>query len=864
LWEAEIFRGGVFDDLPAGHRIGNYRIVELVGRGGMASVYLGARADGQFDQHVALKILDSIRPSDELFKRFEQERQILAKLEHPNIARLLDGGLTDTGRPYVAMEYTAGKRIDEYCDDNRLTIRDRVRLMSGVLDAVEYAHRNLIIHRDIKPSNILVTDEGVPKLLDFGIAKLLDPSAPHAVPDTRTAMRPMTPEYASPEQVRGERLTIAADVYQLGLLLYRLVTGCLPYRTSSGDYAALVHSICNVEPTRPGLVAFAKGSNDVGAETLAHRRSTSVGRLRRELDGDVGSIVMMAMRKEPEHRYATATALAADLGAYLDYRPISARARSRSYVLKRYVRRHRLGTAAAAVIAITVFAAALAVTSAWRQTLRQMAQTELQREAAVFESRRAELTNDFLNVLLTADGGGEEALGGLERLELGVEMIEAQYAEDSPAFAGRMLIELGDQFRGLTDVARAVGIHDRAYALGEAIGDFELMAMAQCAAVFAQATARNLDEAPARIEDAQRSLARIPEPDPLLQASCLRAEARLASYRDDDDRAILLLQAGLRLLEESDNEFRTAYTSILNEIGGIYNRTGRVVESLEMSERVLATHERYGRGKTASRLTILHNLSVAHFRLGEVLASNEIRERLAVEVAALEPEGAEPLWFPISHADVLNNLGRHEQALVVLGDAVERARSYGSYGVWLPEALLVRAAAQAALGRTESVEHSLSEASDLLRQAENLSRGAIADTYLQTARLALDLDEPARVQELIEQALSVIGYPDRLRSVGGHRVLTAAARIENDLGHHEQAETYASSALPLAESISRGPDTSAFVGQTLLALAYARHTRGAAPEDLRPLLERAVRCLTSGLGAEHRETLEARALLNQL
>jgi serine/threonine protein kinase len=263
LWSkvAKELEGGDGDDggdSPAGTVIGRYRILHEIGRGGMAVVYLAERADGQFEQKVALKRIKRGVDTDEVLLRFDQERQILALARHPNLAQLLDGGVDDDGRPYFVMEYVEGRPIDRYCDEETLSVSDRLRLFLQVARAVSYAHRNLVVHRDLKPSNILVTDDGpdsegnVVKLLDFGIAKLLDADAtPGATPLTRTWARPMTPVYASPEQIRGEPVTTASDIYQLGLLLYELLSGCYPYKLAERNPGEAVRAICETEPTRP-------------------------------------------------------------------------------------------------------------------------------------------------------------------------------------------------------------------------------------------------------------------------------------------------------------------------------------------------------------------------------------------------------------------------------------------------------------------------------------------------------------------------------------------------------------------------------------------------------------------------------------
>ncbi len=310
------------EDPLLGAMVGRYRIVREIGRGGMAVVYLAERADGQFRQQVALKVLSGSLAVGEIARRFDQERQILALARHPGIARLLDGGVAPGGQPYLVMEHVEGRPIDRYCDDEALSVADRVRLFLQVARAVEDAHRNLVVHRDIKPSNILVTPEGHAKLLDFGIAKLLDPNA--AAPFSRSSVRLMTPAYASPEQVQGNPVTTASDVYQLGLLLYLLLTGCFPYDVVSGDPGARLRAIAHQEPAHPSAAVAgqescgaAPGQDPRPAEEVARLRATTPARLRKALAGDLDSIVLTALSKEPEKRYSSVGQMIADLERHL-------------------------------------------------------------------------------------------------------------------------------------------------------------------------------------------------------------------------------------------------------------------------------------------------------------------------------------------------------------------------------------------------------------------------------------------------------------------------------------------------------------------------------------------------------------------
>jgi eukaryotic-like serine/threonine-protein kinase len=279
-----------------GNRVGVYQLLEEIGQGGMGSVYR-ARADGQYEKQVAVKLVRSGYDRESLLERFRHERQILASLDHPNIARLLDGGTTDEGLPYLVMELIDGIAIDEYCNQHSLSISQRLQLFQQVCAAVQYAHQRLVIHRDIKPGNILVTSAGTPKLLDFGIAKIFDPT--NAL--EATLLHPLTPEYASPEQIRGEPITTASDVYSLGVVLYRLLTGQSPYRVEKRSPPELARAITETEPLRPSTVVV-RGNN---ASPPFREREGSPAKLRRRLIGDLDNIALMALRKEAQRRYAS-------------------------------------------------------------------------------------------------------------------------------------------------------------------------------------------------------------------------------------------------------------------------------------------------------------------------------------------------------------------------------------------------------------------------------------------------------------------------------------------------------------------------------------------------------------------------------
>ena len=352
-----------------GRRIGVYQIVEEIGRGGMGEVYRAVRADDQYQKQVAIKVVRRGFDTESGLRRFKAERQILATLDHPNIARLLDSGSTEDGLPYVVMELVEGQPIDQYCDGHNLSLVERLQLFRMVCAAVHYAHQHLVVHRDLKPGDILVTEEGVPKLLDFGIAKLLAPEA-FAQPLERTAtlMRVMTPDFASPEQVRGENITTASDIYSLGVVLYRLLTGCSPYRITSQAPHEIAREICESEPQKPSI-AITRVAETTAADAASvpetpsrePRHAHEVQRLRRRLAGDLDNIVLMALRKEPLRRYASAEQFSEDIRRHLAGLPVVARKDTLGYRTSKFVTRHKLGVTAAALVFVFMLAGMAAI-----------------------------------------------------------------------------------------------------------------------------------------------------------------------------------------------------------------------------------------------------------------------------------------------------------------------------------------------------------------------------------------------------------------------------------------------------------------------------------------------------------------------
>jgi len=443
--------GTVLDALPEaalmeGQRVGAFRILEQIGTGGMGTVFLAERADGQFEQRVALKLIKRGMDSEQILRRFRNERQILARLNHPHITRLLDGGLTDDGRPYFAMEYVEGVPIDDYCDAHHLNIEERLQLFRAVGEAVQYAHRNLIVHRDLKPENILVTEDGRIKLLDFGIAKVLEEDD---AARTQVGRRVMTPAYAAPEQVRGEPVTTATDVYAMGLLLFELLLGHLPYGVTGQPREEIERRICQDEPAPPStMVGRTREDCEITPETISMTRRTRTDRLRRHLSGDLDTICLKALRKEPERRYVSAEQFVEDIRRHLDGLPVLARRETGTYRLQKFIRRHRTGVVASILL---IFAVGI-LTAFYTGQLR------LERDRARLEAEKASEVSTFLQDLFTLSDPSEargEQVTVREILDDGAARVQSELS-NQPVVQASMLQVIGRVYHhlGLYDKAR--------------------------------------------------------------------------------------------------------------------------------------------------------------------------------------------------------------------------------------------------------------------------------------------------------------------------------------------------------------------------------------------------------------------------
>jgi serine/threonine-protein kinase len=629
----------------SGEIIGNYRVLNEIGRGGMALVYLAERADDHFDQQVALKILRFGPESGEAQRRFAQERQILASLNHPAIARLIDGGITASGVPYLAMDYVDGMPIDRYCDEKRLSIEDRLRLFVKVAEAVQHAHRHLIVHRDLKPSNIVVTPEGAAKLLDFGIAKLLRPDTmAHAAPPTRDVGGLMTPEYSSPEQVRGDPITTATDIYQLGLLLYELVTGQAPYDVRSRTPIEAMRVICESEPVRPSAAmrsaqAAPDSARAMSLAAISAARSTTPDRLPRQIGGDLDAILLAALRKEPERRYASVGQFAEDIVRYLQGLPVLAYKGVWAYRAGKFIRRNIAGvTMASAAVC------ALVLVIAWytSQLANERDRAELQALRARREAATVSQVSEFLaSVFRGADS--RVARGDTtarELLDRGAARIETELA-NQPEVQGRLLNVIGD-------VYVQYDLNDKAQPLLE-------RALLQNTGLFGAMSTE--------VADTKQSL------------------AKLARNRGDLDKALQDHKEALDILERTLGPNHVATADELTEQAYTVYLQGKSQEAIRTAERAIDIYTR-SVGKDDERtLNAMNTLAGALYDNGELRRARVIFEQLVPKMERIwGPEHRRLAAALANLASVKNWLGDYEgnEQLLLRAIAIFK-RIYGPF-----------------------------------------------------------------------------------------------------------------------------------------------------------------------------------------
>ena len=607
------------------HHFGAYRLLRVLGEGGMGRVYLAARADDLYQQQVAIKLMHAgFAQRQRVLLRFGAERQILANLNHPNIARLLDGGVED-GLPYLVMEYVDGVAIDEYCRKNALSTEARLRLFTTVCSAVEYAHKNLVVHRDIKPGNILVTADGVPKLLDFGIAKLLAPDGSE-VAQTRTADRMMTPEYASPEQVRGDNITTSTDVYALGVLLYELLSGRRPFHLETTSPIEVVRAICEQTPTAPSQVWKTNPE-------LAPPDAT------RKLNSELDNIVLMAMRKEPSRRYVSVGQFAEDVRAFLDGYPIRARTDAWGYRSSKFIQRHKAAFAAAIVLAVALVGFSIGMGLLARKAQRERLSAE----------REAQFLNSIFQSTTPEQARGKQVTGR-ELLDEGAKRVDTEFSGE-PELQATLLDNIGRAYTGMGLYEKSEQLMQRAYQLRkQVLGDSNLDTAATLDGL---ASVIRLQFDYKRAEPFFRKALAIREsklgPDSLAAAASMTNLGECLFLEEKDQEAESLLRRALTVQRRHGQEVDVSASD--NYLALVLGRKGAFTEAAQLLRESVAIDEKTSGSDSPNYANSLHNLAGTLIDAGDLSGAQTVDlQALAIRRKVNGP-GHPDLGYP------LNNIG---------------------------------------------------------------------------------------------------------------------------------------------------------------------------------------------------------------
>jgi eukaryotic-like serine/threonine-protein kinase len=765
---------------PAAERLGRYRIVREIGRGGMGVVYLGERADGQYQRRVAIKLIATTDAADPLHQRFLAERQILAGLDHPNIARLLDGDLTEDHRPYLVLEHIDGLPITTYCDRHRLGIEERLELFLDVCAAVQHAHQNLVIHRDLKPSNILVTAASEVKLLDFGIAKLLNPALSSAsAPVTRLDLRVMTPEYASPEQVRGDTITTASDIYSLGVLLYELLTGSAPYHLETGSPVEVIQAVCERDPERPStrvmhVERVLRGSDrrdEITPEQRSSARNTTVERLRGQLRGDLDSIVLMALRKEPGRRYGSADLLAQDIRRYLEGLPVTAHVGSRRYRAQKFVRRNRIEVAATAVVVVSLL-------SGLGSALWQARAASLERDRATGALAEAREVADFLLGMFQA--GDPTELQGVEvtareLLERG--MARAEALADQPLVQARMFAVVGRVYRSLGQYERADTLISRALELHRARLGPEADEVVEDLAELAQLRYLKGEYAPA--ESLYRAILALPQGAPPPGSAALTrtlsglAETRMALGALAE--AETLFRRALEVQRAELGDDHADMLEISSRLAGVLHLKGEYDDAEEILLRTLVRRERlHGEAHPAIAENLVQLARIAAARDDDYpRAEALVRRALAANQRVYGAEHPQVARSMMRVASGLSMQRKHEEAEPMMREAVAmHRRLLGPAHPDLASSLNSLGLLLLWTGRTEEAEHHFREALSIYRNAYGMD-------HQYTAMVIGNLGRVARARGQLEQAESFVReeIAIRRRTLGTEHPFVSASLI---------------------------------------------------------------------------------------
>jgi eukaryotic-like serine/threonine-protein kinase len=699
-------------DLPDGTRLGPWRLSHLIGRGGTGEVYLAVRADGAFQQKAAIKVLQ--RGSVAEMTRFRAEREILARLEHPGIARLLDGGMHSDGRPYMVMEYVEGVSLTAFCDAGRLDLRARLKLFAEVCDVVSCAHRNLVVHRDLKPRNILVTQEGRVKLLDFGVAKLLDAVAGPASDKTSA---PLTPDYAAPEQLTGQPITTATDVYALGVVLFELLTTRKPFHNTAVPVAHAVRTVLHEVPPAPSRAAKILSSRSVPA---------------RQLEGDLDAIVAKCLRKEAAHRYESVEALESDIYRYLASKPVAAREGAQLYVLSRFLRRHRWSVAAGVTV-VTALAVALAAVS-W-----QAHRVALERDIARRAAAREEAVRYYVTRMFRASAAehGAEPTTAKQMLDLSAQRVLSEYRDD-PYLAGKVVETLSDLYGALEDFEGQVPLLEKFLAQAGPEADPASVAFARQQLANAELQRGNFATAARLMPLALEFWAHDPQRFAPQRLEGLVIKGRLQRAQGDLDGSIATYSDALeeRIALSGMNHPETA--ALYNSLAVAHMHANHFNAALIAYRKALGIQDALQRTNDLDAQIMRANMGMLAFRYGQIDEAEQLLRNGYTRQRALAGDSAAVSAAMGYYGLICGLRGRHDEALSVLRTAVGMASEFA--GPASPVAVqnrLFLAEAQEVAGDTAAASVLLGENLALGRKQLGEEHLAVLRTRLALARLEI-------------------------------------------------------------------------------------------------------------------------------
>jgi eukaryotic-like serine/threonine-protein kinase len=776
----------------AGAVLGDYEIVSLIGEGGMGEVYLAH--DRSLGRHVALKLVQRGMGTEEIIHRFKREERLLASLNHPNIAQLYGGGLSPEGGPFFAMEYVDGIRIDDYCNKQRLSLRARLELFRKVCAAIHYAHQHLVIHRDIKPSNILVTETGEPKLLDFGIGKLLDPGQAAESEPTLTMVAAMTPEYASPEHIRAEAVTTASDTYSLGVLLYELLTGQRPYRIKTRRPDEIARLICETEPAKPSTAAK-------GRDSKTEIRDSSDSRFTlhdsRTLRGDLDNIILMALRKEPARRYSSAAQFSEDIRRYLDGLPVIARKDTFGYRSAKFVKRNRIGVAAAAVVLLTLIGAIVA--TAWQARVARR-----QRDVARLETAKAERINTFLQDMV----GFSNPSWYSPNTQKGGDVTISQILEE---IGPRIETELADQPEVRAEMERTIGttyMYRARYDLAERYVGSALQTFLKLYGEEHPQTARSLlflaevkyfqGDVAAADQLQRRSLAvyrkeqQTGNVEPRWFAAILSDSALIASAKGDAKSAEALVREGLVVGANLTGGDRATLAIMGSVLGSILADQGKLDEAEQLHRSAIAEfHQLPGRERP--------ELGSSLVGLGEVLTTKG--ELAEADASLREAEAIHRRSFGDTSPFVASSLLDEAYVSYLQGDYVQaEERANGSLSILKqlhPEGSPRYLACWRLLGRIMSRTGRAAEAEPLLRKVLDQQTRSLPEGNNQIASTKGALGECLTAQKRYPEAETLLldDYNTLKSKFGEHdvrlkRIAQLLAELYDAWDKPEQAARY--------------------------------------------------------------------------